>query len=157
MLYCTEVMSLQLVSLILLSNECWLKYFLLQGTKFHSHVGKYGQSPITSGVRSPSTGTSFSFSSICGLEIKILLLLEYDILSYFVTPICYELHFVQRRWNNLKMVVKTLVVPELSHCTLSTHSSPHCVTLTSLLFFTQRGTTCRCKMISNIAISVLSL
>lgn len=94
---------------------------------------------------------------ICGFEIKILVLQEYDIVIFFVSQNSYELHFVQQRWNSREFVVKKLVVPELSHCTLLTHSSPHCVTLTSMLIFAPRGTTCRCKMISNLAIIVLSL
>lgn len=40
----------QLVPLILLSNECRLKYFPLRDMKFHSLVWNCGQSPITSWV-----------------------------------------------------------------------------------------------------------
>lgn len=64
------------------------------------------------------------------------------------SPNPYELRFAQQRikW---KMVVKKWVVPELSCCTLSTHSSPHCVFLTYLLLFALKGATCSYWMMYN--------
>lgn len=107
------------------------------------------------GLQMTPYGRQFQLFSLCGLEMNILVLLEYDIVSFFVSLNSYVLRSVQLIWNNLK-IVKMLVVPERSHCTLLTHSCPHCVTLTSLLFFSLGGTAWCFKMVSNLA-TVLSL